>query len=206
MKNAYTPFRVFKADVAAGRPIVLTVQNRFNFTDFREVRFAWNINGWANSSVKTSLEPHAKGVVTIPLKRSKAGDRVTLIVTDRRGVEVAREVFVIPGAPVSGAGTQAATSFSGDPLVALSRATTEIGLPEVYRLLRPLPMVLALNDEGGSTGPAGRQLANEIEPFTAVPPDTVLSGPDIRGAEVIYRVSSATIAGTISVRPAQRCR
>jgi hypothetical protein len=201
MKNAYTPFRVFKADVAAGRPIVLTVQNRFNFTDFRDVRFAWNINGWANSGLKTNLEPHATGVVTIPLKRSKAGDRVTLIVTDRRGVEVAREVFLIPGAPAVGAGTPAATPFSGDPLAALSRAAAEIGLPDAVRLLRPLPMVLALNDEGGSTGPAGRQLANEIDPFTAVPPDSVLSGPEVRGADIVYRVSSVGLAGTISIRP-----
>jgi len=201
MKNAYTPFRVFKADVAAGRPIVLTVQNRFNFTDFRDVRFAWNINGWANSSLKANLEPHAKGVVTIPLKRSTAGDRVTLIVTDRRGVEVAREVFVIPGTPASAAGTPAATPFSGDPLAALSRAATEIGLPDADRLLRPLPMVLALNDEGGSTGPAGRQLANEIEPFTAVPPDSAVSGPEVLGADIVYRVATAGLTGTISIRP-----
>jgi hypothetical protein len=86
-------------------------------------------------------------------------------------------------------------------LAALARAAEAIGLPEQYRLLRPLPMVLPLNDEGGSTGPAGRQLANEIEPFTAVPPDTVLSGPDIRGADLVYRVSSAGVSGTISIRP-----
>ena len=45
MKNAYTPFRVFKADVAAGRPIVLTVQNRFNFTNLRDARITWKMNG-----------------------------------------------------------------------------------------------------------------------------------------------------------------
>ena len=201
MKNAYTPFRIFRADVAAGRPIVLTVQNRFNFTDFHDVRLLWNVNGWANSTLKTNLEPHAKGVVTIPLTRSKAGDRVTLTVTDRRGVEVAREVFVVPGAQTSRGATPAAAPFTGEPLAALSRAATNIELPEAYRLLRPLPMVLPLNDEGGSTGPAGRQLANEIEPFTAVPPDSVVSGPDVRGSDIVYRVSSAGAAGTISFRP-----
>jgi len=201
MKNAYTPFRVFKADVAPGRPIVLTVQNRFNFTNLRDVRFAWSVNGRANSVLKTNLEPHAKGTVILPLKRGKAGDRVTLTVTDRRGVEVAREVFTVPGAPVSSAGTQQAPAYTGSPLAALARAAEAIGLPEQYRQLRPLPMVLPLNDEGGSTGPAGRQLANEIDPFTPVPPDTVLSGPEIRGADLVYRVSSAAVSGTISIRP-----
>ncbi len=201
MKNAYTPFRVLKAEVAPGRPIVLTVQNRFSFTDLGGVRLAWNVNGGATSVLKTTLAPHAKGVVTIPVKRGKAGDRVTLTVTDRRGVEVAREVFTIPGAPVSSAGARPAPAYAGNPLAALSRATEAIELPEQFRVLRPLPMVLPLNDEGGSTGPAGRQLANEIDPFTPVPPDSVVSGPDIRGADVVYGVSSAGVSGSISIRP-----
>jgi hypothetical protein len=201
MKNAYTPFRVFKADVAPGRPIVLTVQNRFNFTNLRDVRLLWNVNGWANSTLKANLAPHEKGTLSIPVRRAQAGDRVTLTVTDRRGVEVAREVFTVPGATATGAAAPSSVPFSGDPLDALRRAASDIGLPEAYRQLRPLPMVLPLNDEGGSTGPAGRQLANEIEPFTPLPPESVVTGPERRGSDAVFSVFSTTVSGTVTIHP-----
>jgi beta-galactosidase len=201
MKNAYTPFRVFKSDVAPDRPIVLTVQNRFNFTNLRDARITWATSGGGRGTVKASLEPHGKGTVTVPVKGARAGDKVTLTVTDRRGVEVAREVFTVPDPLEATAPAQPDRPPTGAPLAALARAAEAIGLPEQYRMLRPLPMLLPLNDEGGNTGPAGRQLANEIEPFTAVPPDTVVSGPESRGADLVYRVSTAGVSGSISIRP-----
>jgi len=98
MKNAYTPFRVLKAEAEPGRPIALTVQNRFNFTDLGDVRIAWDLNGRAKGAAMAKLAPHATGVVVIQASGTKPGDRVTLVVTDRRGVEVAREVVVVGGA------------------------------------------------------------------------------------------------------------
>jgi len=161
MKNAYTPFRVLKADVAAARPIRLTVQNRFNFTNLKDTRIAWERNGTSMGVLNADIEPHATGDVVIP----------------------------------------AAGARAGDPLAALAAATREIGLDDEHRLLRPVPMVLPLNREGGVATGAGTQLANEIAPFTPISANTVLSAGERRGDEVVFTVSGSEIVGTISVRP-----
>jgi hypothetical protein len=90
----------------------------------------------------------------------------------------------------------------GDPLAALAAATRETGLDDEHRLLRPVPMVLPLNREGGTATGAGTQLANEIEPFTPISAATVVSAGERRGDEVAFTVSGPEVAGTISIRPA----
>ena len=202
MKNAYTPFRVLKADVAAGRPITLTVQNRFNFNNLKDTRIAWERNGKAMGALSADIEPHAIGAVVIPATAARAGDRIVVTVTDRRGVSVAREAVVVPGAAALVSATQKAEVFARDPLAALAEATRRIGLDDEHRLLRPVPMVLPLNREGGVATAAGTQLANEIAPFTPVPASTVLSAGERRGDQVVFTVSGSDVAGTISVRPA----
>jgi hypothetical protein len=82
VKNAYTLFRVLQWKGVVGRPIELTVQNRFNFTNLNETRIAWQLNGRAMGSVTASIEPHATGVVTIPAAGYNVGDRIGIIVTD----------------------------------------------------------------------------------------------------------------------------
>jgi len=50
-------------------------------------------------------------------------------------------------------------------------------------------MVLPLNREGGAATVAGTQLVNEIEPFTPLPPDSVVSGPERRGPDAVFVIS-----------------
>jgi len=202
MKNAYTPFRVMRLDAAPGRPLALTVQNRFNFTDLGKVRIAWELNGRAMGVVPASLEPHATGVVSIPAAGTKTGDRVSVIVSDRRGVEVAHEVITIGGPAAAAPAAVPAVIEGTDPIAALAVAAGAIGLDGDAAFLRPLPMVLPLNREGGASTVAGTQLVNEIEPFTPLPPDSVVSGPERRGSDAVLRVSASDVTGTISFRPA----
>ena len=201
MKNAYTPFRVLKTDVEAGRPITLTVQNRFNFTNLKDTRIAWERNGTSMGVLNADIEPHATGDVVIPAAGARAGDRIAVTVTDRRGVPVARETVVVPGASVTAKAERRSVPSRGDPLAALAAATREIGLDDEHRLLRPVPMVLPLNREGGVATGAGTQLANEIAPFTPISANTVLSSGERRDDEVVFTVSGSEIVGTISVRP-----
>jgi hypothetical protein len=202
MKNAYTPFRVLKSDAAPGRPVVLTVQNRFNFTNLGDVRIAWALNGRAMGVVPASLEPHATGLVSIPAAGTKSGDQVSVVVSDRRGVEVAREVITM-GPPATAAPAAGPSAVEGtDPIAALAEAAKALGLNGDAALLRPLPMVLPLNREGGAATVAGTQLVNEIEPFTPVPADSVVSGPERRGSEAVFTVAGSEVSGTVTMRPA----
>jgi hypothetical protein len=202
MKNAYTPFRVLRSDAVPGQPIALTVQNRFNFTNLGDVRIAWDLDGQAAGVAPASLEPHATGVVAIPAAGAKIGDRVSVVVTDRRGVEVAHEVITI-GGPAAPAPAAAPVAIEGvDPIAALAEAAQSIGLRGGASPLRPLPMVLPLNREGGAATAAGTQLVNEIEPFTPLPPDAVVSGPERRGSEAVFTIAGTDVAGTVVMRPA----
>jgi hypothetical protein len=202
MKNAYTPFRVLQAEADPGTPVALTVQNRFNFTNLSETRLAWALNGRPMGAVPASLEPHASGRITIPAAGTKAGDRVSLTVTDRRGVEVAHEVFTI-GGPAAGTSIEAPAAIEGvDPIAALAEAANAIGLGGNAALLRPLPLVLPLNREGGAATAAGTQLVNEIAPFSPLPPDSVVSGPERRGSEAVFTVAGSEVSGTVTMRPA----
>jgi hypothetical protein len=202
MKNAYTPFRVLRSDAIPGQSIALVVQNRFNFTNLADVRIAWDLNGQASGVVPASLEAHATGVVAIPAAGTKTGDRVSVVVTDRRGVEVAHEVITI-GGPAPAAPAAALAALEGvDSIAALAEAAKAIGLAGDAALLRPLPMVLPLNREGGAATVAGTQLVNEIEPFTPLPPESVASGPERRGSEAVFTIAGSDVTGTVMMRPA----
>ena len=102
------------------------------------------------------------------------------------------------------ASAASATAAPGDPIEALASVTSTLGLGDDYRLLRPLPLVLPLNREGGASGPAGTQLTNEIEPFTPLPPDTVLSAAERRGADVVFAVNAPDCTGRVTIRPTGR--
>jgi hypothetical protein len=204
MKNAYTPFRVLKSDAAPGQAIALTVQNRFNFTNLSDVRIAWALNGRDMGVASASLAPHATGVVVIPASGTVRGDRVSLIVSDLRGVEVARDEFTVGGAaPRDGSAAPATAPGGLDPMAALAEAAKGMGLG-ADSFPKPLPMVLPLNRDGGAATAAGTQLVNEIEPFTPLPPDSVVSGPERRGPDAVFTVSAADVSGTVSMRPAGR--
>lgn len=65
--------------------IRVPVENRYAFTDLKELNFAWEI-GAKTGKIKASLAPGATGEIEIPIPAgTKAGDKVTLRVTDARG-------------------------------------------------------------------------------------------------------------------------
>jgi len=65
MKKVYSPLRLLTPNVSAGQPVRLTVENRHDFTDLKELRFEWNLGG-QSGVVKTSAAPGASGTLEIP--------------------------------------------------------------------------------------------------------------------------------------------
>lgn len=158
MKMAYTPFRVFDVVADPGKPIVLNVQNRQNFTDLADTKIDW-VSGDKKGTVKTSLAPHAKGKVVIDHSFAD-GDEVFVTVTDPRGCLIGQERIVVGTPKVVAQEVKAAPLKLNPETGALDALGIEIPAP--------LPMMLALNGEGGASGPAGSVIANEIETFTPV--------------------------------------
>jgi hypothetical protein len=183
--HAYSPIRILKREVAAGKPIALTIQNRFNFTDLADVDLAWKC-GPETGKVSAKLAPHDTGEIIIYPKSLDEHRQLILTATDRRGVVVAREVFATGSMKLEkmGGGQDARTT--------VARASC----PDPASII---PVLLPLNGEGGASGPAGSVLVNEIAPFTPVPADwspqvTPIKGGTLTEGESADAKAKITIA------------
>lgn len=172
---AYSPFSIVKSEVAAEQPIKLTVQNRHNFLNLSADKIEWLCikpgdadRGWLSRQwdglfsasrtgiVEVDIAPHATGDVIID-EEFEIGDRVILTVTDPRGVEIAREQFIVER-PVR-----------HKKRIARNIQTISVDT-EVLRMYNPffqmplpVPMVLPLNGGGGT-----QIQDNVVKPFTPI--------------------------------------
>ena len=102
LKKAYSPVRFREGPIAApspGQPIRLDVENRHDFTNLRELRFAWII-GETSGTASTDVPPRSNGVLTIDPRRAGdiRGRSLSLDVVSPRGFLIDSYLFPI-GAP-----------------------------------------------------------------------------------------------------------
>ena len=65
--------------------VSVPVENRYSFTDLKELSFSWEI-GSKSGKIKASLAPGASGEIALPIPTGTVeGDKVTLRVTDAHG-------------------------------------------------------------------------------------------------------------------------
>lgn len=171
--TAYSPVRILKREFEHGKPIVLTVQNRFNFTNMNALEVRWSVPGAVRSLRPEAVPPGGIGTIILPTGDLPDDYNVNVVITDPRGVIVARECFRTPPKP-DGTTTNSAAA------IALDGNTIRLGAGGAFAIPAPVPMVLPLNGDGGASGPAGSVLANHIEPFTPLPaswdPSVTLAG------------------------------
>jgi len=105
IKKSYSPVRIGPDRVAApgtGRPIVLDIENRHDFTDLRECRIEWRI-GDESGRAEVDLAPGRSGIARIhPRSAGVAGKVLRIDVTGPRGFLVdsfAIAVGEVPPAP-----------------------------------------------------------------------------------------------------------
>ena len=164
LKMAYTPFRVFSLRAEEGLPLRLFVQNRQNFLNLKDNRIIWE-SGSKSGELKAELAPHAKGELRadIPLK---TGEKLTVTVKDPQGREIARETAVVGGS--AGEIEKKDRSNTKSLPVGVHADKALLVLEQGLTIPLPVPMVLALNGEGGINGPAGTTLSNEVDAFTPI--------------------------------------
>lgn len=173
MRMAYTPFRVLGVRADSGKPVCLDVQNRQNFLNLRDNRITWSCKG-KTGVIRADIAPHARGEITLGSGFRK-GDEVTLSVKDPSGREIAREVITIPG------GENRENLSSDGKIASMTLVSNGVKIHGIEVPL-PVPMVLDINDSGGSSGPAGSTLANQIDPYTPVEIWTWKSDGSYKGA------------------------
>jgi len=155
LKNAYSPVRILKMELTPKGETKVTVQNRFNFLNLSQTRIEWKTPRF-QGTISAELAPHAQGILTLPHGSLLRGEPVEIIVHDQRGLEVVHEILYPAGRNAKPLPWTAATAIGPNGL--LKGAS--------WVLPAPVPIMLALNSEGGTATEAGSKLANVIEPFT----------------------------------------
>jgi hypothetical protein len=90
VRKSYSPVR-FGAPRVDGARVVCDVQNRFDFTNLRDVPLEWTL-GARSGRVVLDVEPHARGELALELGGGAAGT-LELSARDPRGFECERERF-----------------------------------------------------------------------------------------------------------------
>ncbi len=86
VKKSYSPVRVAEGrldDPRPGEPLVIPVENRFDFTNLNEIRCEWTL-GARKGVLTPDIPPRTAGRLAIPCQ-AKTGDTLGLRFTDRTG-------------------------------------------------------------------------------------------------------------------------
>jgi hypothetical protein len=78
-KKAYSPTKILTKrimDFKAEDPLLLPVHNRFDHTDFSELRIVWTYKADEGILQGIKLEPHEKGTITVPANNWIAGEKL----------------------------------------------------------------------------------------------------------------------------------
>lgn len=97
MKKAYTPFRIVDQKWNANQ-LELTVENRYNFTDFNHLAIEAGSKEGRMIKIKSSIPARSKGKIIIPLKEAGEMD-IYLKVTDSQGNICHEELFAANDIP-----------------------------------------------------------------------------------------------------------
>ncbi len=81
-RKAYSPVRFDESTSLPmpepGRPLVISVRNAFNHTNFRELDMRWSSGSDSGAIDPPDLEPHTRGVIEIPPRKWEHGDKLQL--------------------------------------------------------------------------------------------------------------------------------
>jgi beta-galactosidase len=112
-KKAYSPVRLMtEREVAytAGQPVVLTVYNRFDHTNLNEIKAVYTYKGQQGEAILSAVDPHQKGILTIPEKAWEEGELVQIefyskdnSLIDKYQLVLGSEEVQLPAAQISGA-------------------------------------------------------------------------------------------------------
>jgi hypothetical protein len=80
-KKAYSPAKIYQnkiADFTSGETLIIPVHNRFDQTNFNELKITWSYGNNTGTIENCNLEPHAKGEIVIPAQPWESGEKLFL--------------------------------------------------------------------------------------------------------------------------------
>jgi len=182
MKKAYSPVVVTHIQYPSSNKEVLSlfVENRYDFTNLKDTRINYTING-VDKSITTNIPAHGSGVIEIPVDADTKDVLITF--TDPRGFTADKEKIIlkkdqpIKRENVSVSFTQndaSVTVQQGDVSYLISKLTGIIlSVKEQGKLILsqgPVFGIVPMNqDDGGKPSVAGATYQNNIYPLKNYP-------------------------------------
>jgi hypothetical protein len=80
-KKAYSPTKIYQnhiTDFVPGEVLIIPVHNRFDHTNFSELKIEWKYGSYEGLITNCYLEPHAKGELTIPAQQWNGSESLHL--------------------------------------------------------------------------------------------------------------------------------
>jgi len=80
-KKAYSPTKIYLKQIdnfESGKELTIPVHNRFDHTNFDELKIVWKYEKKSGELKNINLEPHTKGELVIPGNDWKAGEKINL--------------------------------------------------------------------------------------------------------------------------------
>ena len=105
-KKAYSPARILVKQIESFEPntaLTIPVHNRFDHTNFNELKITWYYAGHTGQLDSFNLEPHEKGQLVIPAKPWKEGEKLHIgfyqndtLLVDRYNIQLGNRKFEMP--------------------------------------------------------------------------------------------------------------
>ena len=105
-KKAYSPTKIYQnriTDFVPGENLKIPVHNRFDHTNFNEIKIEWKYGSYNGQVKNYNLEPHAKGEVIIPAQQWTESESLHLsffqqdtILVDRYIIQLGSKNVILP--------------------------------------------------------------------------------------------------------------
>lgn len=88
-KKAYSPAKILVKQInefSPGEELVLPVHNRFDHTNFNELKISYRYDDFSDELIDVNLEPHTKGGLIFPAQNWKAGKKLKVSFYDQNNM------------------------------------------------------------------------------------------------------------------------
>ena len=105
-KKAYSPTKIYTKQIAhfkSGKPLKIGVHNRFDHTNFSELKIVWKYGGQSGKLKNLNLGPHQKGELFIPANNWNSNEKLNIcffqndtFLVDEYNLQIGEKIIVLP--------------------------------------------------------------------------------------------------------------
>ena len=105
-KKAYSPTKIYLKQIdkfQSGRELFIPVHNRFDHTNFNELKITWEYENQAGELKNVNLDPHKKGEIVFPGNEWKEGEKLNIkffqydsMLVDEYNIQLGKREQILP--------------------------------------------------------------------------------------------------------------